>query len=81
MSDAAHKGSFRAACMRTLLIPLTLHRLINIASIENLTGVLCKGIEASPPEDSVILDEQDVIQGKSRAGREEGSAAKCCSCC
>lgn len=52
--------------------------LINIASIESLSGVLGEENEATLPEDSVILDEWGVIQGISRAERVDlmpGAAA------
>lgn len=54
--------------------------LINIASIENLSGVLGEENEATLPEASVILDEWGVIQGLSRAERVDlmPGAAVCC---
>lgn len=51
------------------LFSLCSYLLINIASIESLAGVLGEENEATPPEDSVILDEWGVIQGICRAQR------------
>ena len=53
------------------LFSLWSYLLINIASIESLSGVLGEENQATPPEDSVISDEWGVIQGISRAGRED----------
>ena len=57
---------------------LRIYLLINIASIESLSGVLGEENEATLPEASVILDEWGVIQGISRAERVDlmpGAAA------
>lgn len=48
---------------------LHIYLLINIASIESLSGVLGEENEATPTEASVIFDEWGVVRGISRAER------------